>query len=167
MRCQKPRLSFPDLILFPDYMENQLTDLFPDDVKLQNLKRHRHYFEAQIKTGTQMFPYQKYLPKTAFLEILENSENRPISSTHCPRSEEHTSELQSRGHLVCRLLLEIKNNISAGAHTAIRRHIALPDSATHSPLLVLSALNTIRPPPRVTLFPYTTLFRSDITLRPK
>src|SRR5437870_11254160 len=25
------------------------------------------------------------------------------------RSEEHTSELQSRGHLVCRLLLEIKN----------------------------------------------------------
>src|SRR5690625_6705192 len=28
----------------------------------------------------------------------------------CPaRSEEHTSELQSRGHLVCRLLLEKKN----------------------------------------------------------
>src|SRR5437660_7233567 len=26
-----------------------------------------------------------------------------------PRSEEHTSELQSRGHLVCRLLLENKN----------------------------------------------------------
>src|SRR5437870_6320174 len=27
-----------------------------------------------------------------------------------PRSEEHTSELQSRGHLVCRLLLEKKNH---------------------------------------------------------
>src|SRR5690625_7034927 len=27
------------------------------------------------------------------------------------RSEEHTSELQSRGHLVCRLLLEKKNNM--------------------------------------------------------
>src|SRR5690625_4059975 len=27
------------------------------------------------------------------------------------RSEEHTSELQSRGHLVCRLLLEKKNKI--------------------------------------------------------
>src|SRR5690625_5556143 len=26
-----------------------------------------------------------------------------------PRSEEHTSELQSRGHLVCRLLLEKKH----------------------------------------------------------
>src|SRR5690625_5771317 len=30
------------------------------------------------------------------------------------RSEEHTSELQSRGHLVCRLLLEKKNEITYG-----------------------------------------------------
>src|SRR5690625_6638927 len=30
-------------------------------------------------------------------------------STPGARSEEHTSELQSRGHLVCRLLLEKKN----------------------------------------------------------
>src|SRR6202043_214617 len=28
------------------------------------------------------------------------------------RSEEHTSELQSRGHLVCRLLLEKKRTVS-------------------------------------------------------
>src|SRR5439155_17319875 len=33
----------------------------------------------------------------------------PIASASAgPRSEEHTSELQSRGHLVCRLLLEKK-----------------------------------------------------------
>src|SRR5690625_3779003 len=32
------------------------------------------------------------------------------SATPPPRSEEHTSELQSRGHLVCRLLLEKKKN---------------------------------------------------------
>src|SRR2546422_4082274 len=31
-----------------------------------------------------------------------------VSSRPCPRSEEHTSELQSRLHLVCRLLLEKK-----------------------------------------------------------
>src|SRR2546422_5843858 len=30
----------------------------------------------------------------------------------CARSEEHTSELQSRLHLVCRLLLEKKNKIT-------------------------------------------------------
>src|SRR5690625_2641634 len=33
----------------------------------------------------------------------------PDQACSCIRSEEHTSELQSRGHLVCRLLLEKKN----------------------------------------------------------
>src|SRR6266511_4646635 len=33
---------------------------------------------------------------------------RPLSSSCRPRSEEHTSELQSRENLVCRLLLEKK-----------------------------------------------------------
>src|SRR5690625_6611155 len=32
------------------------------------------------------------------------------------RSEEHTSELQSRGHLVCRLLLEKKNRLDDHTH---------------------------------------------------
>src|SRR5690625_5406294 len=32
------------------------------------------------------------------------------------RSEEHTSELQSRGHLVCRLLLEKKNHTIKDAY---------------------------------------------------
>src|SRR5690625_6191623 len=32
-----------------------------------------------------------------------------VGSIEEVRSEEHTSELQSRGHLVCRLLLEKKN----------------------------------------------------------
>src|SRR5690625_5721116 len=39
----------------------------------------------------------------------------PISKTLAPclkpRSEEHTSELQSRGHLVCRLLLEKRQTL--------------------------------------------------------
>src|SRR5438445_6209418 len=34
--------------------------------------------------------------------------NRPARSTSSSRSEEHTSELQSRQYLVCRLLLEKK-----------------------------------------------------------
>src|SRR3989442_9798936 len=33
---------------------------------------------------------------------------RALFETFVPRSEEHTSELQSRPHLVCRLLLEKK-----------------------------------------------------------
>src|SRR3712207_8988298 len=34
----------------------------------------------------------------------------PSAGSRCPRSEEHTSELQSRQYLVCRLLLEKKKN---------------------------------------------------------
>src|SRR5690625_6757276 len=45
---------------------------------------------------------------------------REILAYHI-RSEEHTSELQSRGHLVCRLLLEKKN-----------RHVKLPSSLQRS-----------------------------------
>src|SRR5690625_6823530 len=42
---------------------------------------------------------------------LSNRQSSPCSaiSSKDNRSEEHTSELQSRGHLVCRLLLEKKN----------------------------------------------------------
>src|SRR2546422_7067752 len=35
---------------------------------------------------------------------------RELEGCDCLRSEEHTSELQSRLHLVCRLLLEKKKN---------------------------------------------------------
>src|SRR5258707_6179108 len=43
---------------------------------------------------------------------------------HSGRSEEHTSELQSRQYLVCRLLLEIKknNNTSDITSTYSRQH---------------------------------------------
>src|SRR2546422_7078511 len=37
------------------------------------------------------------------------------------RSEEHTSELQSRLHLVCRLLLEKQKKRSAAAHGQLHR----------------------------------------------
>src|SRR5690625_6211529 len=40
------------------------------------------------------------------------------------RSEEHTSELQSRGHLVCRLLLEQKNEARrTDGRAGVERHV--------------------------------------------
>src|SRR5690625_789020 len=42
---------------------------------------------------------------------------RLVNGVKVPRSEEHTSELQSRGHLVCRLLLEKKNRVFINDHT--------------------------------------------------
>src|SRR5690625_5374323 len=41
-------------------------------------------------------------------EGLELAANSTAAGAQDVRSEEHTSELQSRGHLVCRLLLEKK-----------------------------------------------------------
>src|SRR2546422_2967911 len=38
------------------------------------------------------------------------------------RSEEHTSELQSRLHLVCRLLLEKKKKITAGCRSVFEEN---------------------------------------------
>src|SRR2546422_5826554 len=45
----------------------------------------------------------------------------------CPRSEEHTSELQSRLHLVCRLLLEKKK-----IKTEIKIHTITQGNHTHA-----------------------------------
>src|SRR3712207_7499643 len=49
---------------------------------------------------------------SASMVVLRSSPSRTKSSRDCSgatRSEEHTSELQSRQYLVCRLLLEKKN----------------------------------------------------------
>src|SRR5262245_64462639 len=48
----------------------------------------------------------------ALLDLLLALQRRAAHS--CPRSEEHTSELQSLRHLVCRLLLERKKNHRTG-----------------------------------------------------
>src|ERR1035438_10819916 len=53
-----------------------------------------------------LFPYT-----TLFRSVRHVTERREVRGVNCncgPRSEEHTSELQSLRHLVCRLLLEKK-----------------------------------------------------------
>src|SRR5436309_5449493 len=44
------------------------------------------------------------------------------------RSEEHTSELQSRENLVCRLLLEKKKKKNTNEETQINSHLATTDN---------------------------------------
>src|SRR6202043_3890596 len=84
-----------------------------------------------------------------------------------PRSEEHTSELQSRGHLVCRLLLEKKNRRAIRARGGLPAENtvstssprATPLSPTVSALGLLFFFLIIRRPPKSTLFPYPPLSR--------
>src|ERR1041385_1739902 len=112
--------------------------------------------------------------------------SRHHSSTHkqVQRSEEHTSELQSRLHLVCRLLLEKKIHgfgflggmtwaevlgpaVSA-AHAARRhqrpcaRNVRSPRRSSWRCIRSSAFFVLIRRPPRSTLFPYPTLFRSGL-----
>src|SRR5690554_7146031 len=56
--------------------------------------------------------------------VLPHSDGVPQSIRapyHHPRSEEHTSELQSRPHLVCRLLLEKKKKKNQKKKTTHRQ----------------------------------------------
>src|SRR5439155_24803080 len=66
-------------------------------------------------------PRSTLFPYTTLFRSLSCCRRRPDSACSAPRrcrwtfaaisrSEEHTSELQSRGHLVCRLLLEKKKS---------------------------------------------------------
>src|SRR6266508_638921 len=59
----------------------------------------------------------------------------------CPtRSEEHTSELQSRGHLVCRLLLEKKK----GVVRLLRARLLLRERARHADDLEAAVAEVVR-----------------------
>src|SRR2546429_5364002 len=73
-----------------------------------------------------LFPYttlfRSHTQRAAFVYIRQSSPNQVEynreSTARQHRSEEHTSELQSRLHLVCRLLLEKKKNLHEHIHTA-------------------------------------------------
>src|SRR4051794_15101186 len=74
------------------------------------------------------------------------------------RSEEHTSELQSPVHLVCRLLL-LKKNYGLCSPKFCRSFDLASRSPENSAELLLFIMD--RRPQNITLFPYTTLFRSS------
>src|SRR2546430_12803366 len=79
-----------------------------------------------------LFPYTTLFRSAAFSLLSVNSppsepksiRNPPYANNKQPRSEEHTSELQSQSNLVCRLLLE-KKKIYADRHQDVLRHIAV------------------------------------------
>src|ERR1017187_9954127 len=91
------------------------------------------------------------------------------------RSEEHTSELQSPMYLVCRLLLEKKFVDLLACRVLVLGRMFLPQAVSvrgtaartclcdilcQLVMLIPGFFLMIRRPPRSTLFPYTTLFRS-------
>src|SRR5690625_6838772 len=57
-----------------------------------------------------LFPYTTLFRSLDARSAHPGRRGQPGPLRRRPRSEEHTSELQSRGHLVCRLLLEKKKD---------------------------------------------------------
>src|SRR5215216_3767591 len=115
-------------------------------------------------------PRSTLFPYTTLFRSHSPRHEPPIVADHrvrvqqVVRSEEHTSELQSPDHLVCRLLLEKKKNNRCRADdrleavVAVRRVGACSPSKGRIDIFDFFFL-MIRRPPRSTLFPYTTLFR--------
>src|SRR2546429_6722322 len=89
-----------------------------------------------------LFPYTT-LFRSGPSESRKHGKAAPVCTSHLPRdsgrrnrsirSEEHTSELQSRLHLVCRLLLEKKNKTTKDYHIvhSIRTSSCLHCTLTH------------------------------------
>src|SRR5690606_31228346 len=79
-----------------------------------------HFFHEEIRSLEAItlikYRFSKYFSqieiKTVKLHGEKHIMNSGLHSTSAVRSEEHTSELQSRENLVCRLLLEKKKNFS-------------------------------------------------------
>src|SRR5690625_6710716 len=58
--------------------------------------------------GTPFFRHTRIGKDRRAFKVIKFKTMRDLRGADGERSEEHTSELQSRGHLVCRLLLEKK-----------------------------------------------------------
>src|SRR5690625_6205971 len=101
------------------------------DMKLERIKAldpHLIIAEKEENTKEMVEELEKHFPVYVFeIQTVEDAlqmikdlgriTNRSLEANQM-RSEEHTSELQSRGHLVCRLLLEKKKKQK---HTQFRR----------------------------------------------
>src|SRR3989442_8610226 len=70
-----------------------------------NLDLHRLWDSRRLQASARLSPLE---PKAEIDAVLRRRSRPSARGAKAGRSEEHTSELQSRPHLVCRLLLEKK-----------------------------------------------------------
>src|SRR5699024_11757845 len=82
-----------------------------DEKSIEKYGGNKMYFAPPIDYDKVMrlVPYGKLLTVGAIREYFANENGADFTEPITARSEEHTSELQSRFDLVCRLLLEKKN----------------------------------------------------------
>src|SRR5690625_6373338 len=107
------------IALFPDRFRIELSSIFEKNRNNIEEIRVRINRPLEIVMHTNFLILEKLIPNEADGQFIFNQlsgfsrykfeeELKTGYITLVGRSEEHTSELQSRGHLVCRLLLEKK-----------------------------------------------------------
>src|SRR5207253_8254296 len=98
--------SSPSLIFVYSSRSHRDLHSFPTR-RSSDLPVHQHGCSAGCESNRDDQFHQQW---HALAGARNNRPDRVCDTEGVPRSEEHTSELQSRGHLVCRLLLEKKKN---------------------------------------------------------
>src|SRR5262249_61681483 len=97
----------PDLPSFPTRRSSDLGPSYQFETAMQEFHALLHTNQPEPMT----FPRLSRIEPDALIGDAQLDGAVHSSQCHCgvPRSEEHTSELQSLTNLVCRLLLEKKN----------------------------------------------------------
>src|SRR5574344_1068296 len=137
----------------------EAADLLSKTIKCTEQEKNKNYYRLikdQERKGDQLSHKVFEELSTSFITPFDRED----------RSEEHTSELQSPDHLVCRLLLEKKTRRTFQRCGWSRGRADAKADASEGPRPPISRrpphslfFLMIRRPPRSTLFPYTTLFR--------
>src|SRR5690349_22571794 len=83
-----------------------------------------------------LFPYTTLFRSSPASKDCAQCHQAPPSHYMMHRSEEHTSELQSRRDLVCRLLLEKKKARMPPSAPLVRAGRAVTDAATSLPIVI-------------------------------
>src|SRR3712207_8304949 len=88
--------------------------LFPYATLFRSREQQRPGRVAGVEVADERLRDQRVLGLPAEQRLVRDAVQEHHRGLHLPgRSEEHTSELQSRQYLVCRLLIEKKNDCSS------------------------------------------------------
>src|SRR5437660_8987241 len=118
-------------LIFPDSGTITMRGLSPRDTeRLMRITGYATQYDAAPRgtTGFDFVATGLLLAGYSSAAAAERAE-KALQRVRMTRSEEHTSELQSRGHLVCRLLLEKKK--SKRKPRKLRETVTLPFAPLH------------------------------------
>src|SRR5690625_6565534 len=88
------------------FYTKEVCSLCDDAAALLSMFQQQYSFEIEVRD---IYTKDEWLAEYQLLIPVVSMNGKEINCEEMSyRSEEHTSELQSRGHLVCRLLLEKK-----------------------------------------------------------